>query len=98
LRPRRPGDYRAPCRTQYIRLVIEAIEWDDRLATLTGHAALQVKGHEAGGRVGEETSFVLLQKALRRQSMPCATGAGAPRKQRRNVSEAASTCSRNGLS
>ena len=34
------------------------------------HHALQVKGHEAGGLIGEETSFILLQKALERQSAP----------------------------
>ena len=53
-----------------LRVIVEAIEWDDRLATLSGHHALQVKGHEAGGRVGEETSFILLQKALERQAAP----------------------------
>jgi acyl transferase domain-containing protein/NAD(P)-dependent dehydrogenase (short-subunit alcohol dehydrogenase family) len=53
-----------------VRVIIEATEWDERLAGLSGHAALQVKGHEAGGRVGEETSFILLQKALRRQAAP----------------------------
>ena len=48
-----------------VKVVVEATEWDERLIELTGHVALQVKGHEAGGRVGEETSFILLQKALR---------------------------------
>lgn len=61
---------RSASRSPVIPLIIEAIEWDNRLAALTGRAALQVKvkGHEAGGRVGEETSFPLLQKALRGQS------------------------------
>src|SRR5579885_1968836 len=31
-----------------VNVVPEATEWDDRLASLTGHAALLVKGHEAG--------------------------------------------------
>ncbi|HWT32001.1 MAG TPA: beta-ketoacyl synthase N-terminal-like domain-containing protein, partial [Propylenella sp.] len=53
-----------------VKVIVEAIAWDDRIASLTGHAALQVKGHEAGGLVGEETSFILLQKAIRRQSAP----------------------------
>jgi len=53
-----------------LRVIVEATEWDDRLANLSGHHALQVKGHEAGGRVGEETSFILLQKTLERQSAP----------------------------
>ncbi len=53
-----------------VQVIVEAIAWDDRLAGLTGHAALQVKGHEAGGQVGEETSLILLQKAVRRQRAP----------------------------
>ena len=48
-----------------LRVIVEVTEWDDRLAALSGHHALQVKGHEAGGLIGEETSFILLQKALR---------------------------------
>ncbi len=40
-----------------LRVIVETIEWDDRLAALSGHHALQVKGHEAGGFIGEETSF-----------------------------------------
>lgn len=51
-------------------IIVEAIEWDERLATLVGHRGLLVKGHEAGGLIGEETSFILLQKALERQSAP----------------------------
>jgi acyl transferase domain-containing protein/NAD(P)-dependent dehydrogenase (short-subunit alcohol dehydrogenase family) len=53
-----------------LRVIVEAIEWDDRLVRLSGHHALLIKGHEAGGRVGEETSFILLQKALERQAAP----------------------------
>ncbi|MGE3871219.1 MAG: hypothetical protein AB7F51_17125, partial [Pseudorhodoplanes sp.] len=53
-----------------VRTLVEVIDWDDRLAALEGHAGLIVKGHEAGGRVGEETSFILLQKALARQAAP----------------------------
>jgi NAD(P)H-dependent flavin oxidoreductase YrpB (nitropropane dioxygenase family) len=53
-----------------MRVIVEVAEWDDRLAALSGHHALQVKGHEAGGLIGEETSFILLQKALERQSAP----------------------------
>ncbi|MCS0494083.1 SDR family NAD(P)-dependent oxidoreductase [Ancylobacter sp. MQZ15Z-1] len=53
-----------------VRTLVELIEWDERLARLSGHAGLIVKGHEAGGRVGEETSFILLQKALERQAAP----------------------------
>ena len=53
-----------------LHIMVETTEWDDRLATLSGHYALVVKGHEAGGVVGEDTSFILLQKALQRQSAP----------------------------
>ena len=53
-----------------LRVIVEVTDWDDRLAALAGHQALLVKGHEAGGLVGEETSFILLQKALARQSAP----------------------------
>ncbi|QIB35179.1 type I polyketide synthase [Ancylobacter pratisalsi] len=53
-----------------VHTLVELIDWDDRLASLSGHAGLIAKGHEAGGKVGEETSFILLQKALARQSMP----------------------------
>ncbi|WP_029349950.1 type I polyketide synthase [Bosea sp. 117] len=53
-----------------VQTLVEVIVWDDRLATLEGHAGLVVKGHEAGGRVGEETGFILLQKALARQAAP----------------------------
>jgi len=53
-----------------LRVIVEVTAWDDRLAALAGHHALQVKGHEAGGLIGEETSFILLQKALARQSAP----------------------------
>src|SRR5262245_5574088 len=53
-----------------LRIIVEATEWDDKLTTLSSRHVLQVKGHEAGGRIGEETSFILLQKALERQSAP----------------------------
>src|SRR5208282_984870 len=53
-----------------LRVIVEVTAWDDRHAALAGHHALQVKGHEAGGLIGEETSFILLQKALARQSAP----------------------------
>src|SRR5581483_4461807 len=33
-------------------IIVEAIEWDERLATLVGHRGLLVKGHEAGGLIG----------------------------------------------
>ena len=47
-----------------VSVVPEAIRWDDRLAGPLAAEGLIVKGHEAGGRVGEATSFILLQQAL----------------------------------
>ncbi|MHA6326653.1 SDR family NAD(P)-dependent oxidoreductase [Roseivivax sp. CAU 1753] len=42
---------------------LEAIVWDDRLAGPVAAEGVILKGHEAGGRVGEATAFILLQKA-----------------------------------
>ncbi|WP_075222045.1 type I polyketide synthase [Acuticoccus yangtzensis] len=53
-----------------VKVIVEAMAWDPRLATLSGHEALMVKGHECGGEIGEETAFILLQKAVARQSAP----------------------------
>lgn len=47
-----------------VSVVPEAIRWDDRLAGPVGAEGVIVKGHESGGRVGESTSFILLQQAL----------------------------------
>jgi acyl transferase domain-containing protein/NAD(P)H-dependent flavin oxidoreductase YrpB (nitropropane dioxygenase family) len=41
-----------------------------RAATSAGAHGLIVKGHEAGGRVGEETTFVLLQRVLAEARVP----------------------------
>ncbi len=48
-----------------LRVIVEVTEWDDRLAALSGHHALQVKGHEAGGLISEETSFILFAEGAR---------------------------------
>ena len=47
-----------------VSVVPEAIRWDPRLAGPAAAEGLIVKGHEAGGRVGEATSFILLQQAI----------------------------------
>lgn len=47
-----------------VAVLPEAIRWDARLAGPVAAEGLIVKGHEAGGRVGEATSFILLQQAL----------------------------------
>ncbi|QFS84166.1 type I polyketide synthase [Roseivivax sp. THAF197b] len=46
-----------------LRVILEAISWDDRLTGPIAAQGVILKGHEAGGRVGEATSFILLQKA-----------------------------------
>ncbi|MCU0839433.1 MAG: SDR family NAD(P)-dependent oxidoreductase, partial [Rhodospirillales bacterium] len=52
------------------RVLLELTSWPDDPQQLPPHDGLVVKGHEAGGRVGEETTFILLQKAVSRQDGP----------------------------
>lgn len=61
-----------------LRVIVETIEWDDRLAALSGHHALQVKGHEAGGIVGEETSSSCCRRpwSANRRQFSCAAASG----------------------
>ncbi len=47
-----------------IAVLLEAIRWDARLAGPLASDGIIVKGHESGGRVGEATSFILLQQAI----------------------------------
>ena len=47
-----------------VRVLLEATRWDPRLAGPVAAQGLIVKGHEAGGQVGEATAFILLQQAL----------------------------------
>ena len=52
-------------------VLVEISRWEDR--ELTGSLDIDgwiVKGHEAGGAVGEETTYILLQKALAGTNMP----------------------------
>ncbi|WP_372604196.1 SDR family NAD(P)-dependent oxidoreductase, partial [Actibacterium sp.] len=49
---------------------LEVLDWDPALAKLKGVTALIAKGHESGGRIGEQTSFILLQKLVAGQSLP----------------------------
>ena len=53
------------------QVLIEVCRWEDgnRLAVLEIDGWI-VKGHEAGGPVGEETTFILLQKALAATDLP----------------------------
>jgi len=53
------------------RVLLELSVWRDELADLeTGIDGWWAKGHEAGGAVGEESAFVLLQRLLRRTALP----------------------------
>lgn len=54
----------AAIRAAGVRVLPEAIRWDDRLAGPLGADGVVLKGHEAGGRVGEATAFILLQQAM----------------------------------
>ncbi len=50
------------------QVLAEIVDWRGEYAELTGEIdGWVVKGHEAGGVVGEETSFILLQKVLAAQ-------------------------------
>ena len=51
-------------------VLAEITRWDDAWADEKAVSGLIVKGHEAGGRVGEETTFILVQKALARGRLP----------------------------
>jgi acyl transferase domain-containing protein/NAD(P)H-dependent flavin oxidoreductase YrpB (nitropropane dioxygenase family) len=58
-------------RQQERTILVEAICLEEMLlADQAGADGLIVKGHEAGGRVGQETAFVLLQQALGHLSLP----------------------------
>lgn len=53
------------------QVIVEITRWDaDAESTLPEVDGWIVKGHEAGGLVGEETTFILLQKALGALSKP----------------------------
>lgn len=53
------------------RVLLEVTGEEEALSGVAaGVAGLIAKGHEAGGRVGEETAFVLLQRLLARFSLP----------------------------
>jgi NAD(P)H-dependent flavin oxidoreductase YrpB (nitropropane dioxygenase family) len=52
-----------------VGLVVTSEE-EARLGERLGFDLLAAKGHEAGGRVGEETTFILLQRLVSRVSLP----------------------------
>lgn len=64
--PWRPADLR-----ERRRVLVEVTSADEaRRAARAGAHGLVARGHEAGGRVGELSSFVLLQRLLRHQELP----------------------------
>ena len=58
-----------PLRSRGVKVLQEIINCD-RFSTSSHVDGLIVKGHEAGGVVGEETSFILLQKAIAASDLP----------------------------
>jgi len=57
--------------TRGVTVLVEVTSVDEaREAAAAGAHALIAKGHEAGGWVGEETAFVLLQHLLREEALP----------------------------
>jgi acyl transferase domain-containing protein/NAD(P)H-dependent flavin oxidoreductase YrpB (nitropropane dioxygenase family)/NAD(P)-dependent dehydrogenase (short-subunit alcohol dehydrogenase family)/acyl carrier protein len=52
-----------PCRRQGVRVLAEAVSLSEaRRAEKLGVDGLVLKGNESGGRVGEDTTFILLQR------------------------------------
>ncbi len=60
-----------PYRAQGGRVLLEAVSWHEQWALLvTQMDGWWVKGHESGGVVGEESTFVLLQRFLQKTVLP----------------------------
>lgn len=58
-------------RRQHRRILLETSDLEHALlGEEAGVDGLIVKGHEAGGRVSEETSFILLQRLIKHVSLP----------------------------
>ncbi len=53
------------------KIAVETMEWSREVAAVCADAdVLWLKGHESGGWVGEQTSFILLQKVAGQTSLP----------------------------
>ena len=53
------------------KVFVEITQWDDSLKQMEADVdGLWIKGHEAGGVVGEQTSFILFQKVMERTGLP----------------------------
>jgi acyl transferase domain-containing protein/NAD(P)H-dependent flavin oxidoreductase YrpB (nitropropane dioxygenase family)/NAD(P)-dependent dehydrogenase (short-subunit alcohol dehydrogenase family) len=60
-----------PYRVQGGRVLLETVRWHDQWALLDSQIdGWWVKGHESGGVVGEESTFVLLQRLLQKTTLP----------------------------
>jgi acyl transferase domain-containing protein/NAD(P)H-dependent flavin oxidoreductase YrpB (nitropropane dioxygenase family)/NAD(P)-dependent dehydrogenase (short-subunit alcohol dehydrogenase family) len=69
--PAELGDHVKTLRSKNLTIVLEATSLDEAaLGESLGFDALIAKGHESAGRVGEETTLILLQKLLARSSLP----------------------------
>ena len=65
------GDAIAGLRRGGVQIIVEITDWSAAVAARCECAdALWLKGHEAGGWVGEQTSFILLQKIAGRTALP----------------------------
>src|SRR5262249_32977492 len=54
-----------------VKVLVEVISRDEALlAESAGPDAVVVKGHEAAGRVGDDTTFVLVQQVLKHVRLP----------------------------
>jgi len=61
----------AELRPRVRRILVEAVCEEEALAAVAAGAdGIVAKGHEAGGRVGDETTFILLQRLLARGELP----------------------------
>ncbi len=69
--PTRVVDCVGALRDRHLTVLLEAVtETEARLGAAAGVDGLIAKGHESGGRVGEETTFILLQRLLGATSVP----------------------------
>lgn len=62
-------------KTRRLGLIV-CCEEEARAAAAAGFDFVVARGHEAGGRVREETTFVLLQRLIRRTELPVAAWGG----------------------
>jgi acyl transferase domain-containing protein/NAD(P)H-dependent flavin oxidoreductase YrpB (nitropropane dioxygenase family)/NAD(P)-dependent dehydrogenase (short-subunit alcohol dehydrogenase family) len=69
--PRQVSDRVRQLRAQHLKVLLEVIsEAEVRIGEDAGVDGLIAKGHESGGRIGEETTFVLLQRLLGTTALP----------------------------